>query len=62
MQRTEISTIGEFGLIKHLTSDIETKNPETHYGIGDDCAVLSYSDDKEVLVTTDLLIDRKSVV
>lgn len=57
MQRTEISTIGEFGLIKHLTSDIETKNPETHYGIGDDCAVLSYSDDKEVLVTTDLLME-----
>lgn len=57
MQRTEISTIGEFGLIKHLTSDIETKNPETRYGIGDDCAVLSYSDDKEVLVTTDLLME-----
>lgn len=57
MQRTEISTLGEFGLIKHLTESIELKNPETKYGIGDDCAVLSYSDDKEILVTTDLLME-----
>lgn len=57
MQRTEIATLGEFGLIKHLTEAIELKNPETKYGVGDDCAVLSYSDDKEVLVTTDLLME-----
>lgn len=57
MQRTEITTLGEFGLIKHLTETIEIKNPETKYGVGDDCAVLSYSDDKEVLVTTDLLME-----
>lgn len=57
MQRTEISTLGEFGLIDHLAKDIKTSNPETRYGIGDDCAVLSYSDDKEVLVTTDLLME-----
>ncbi len=55
--RTEISTLGEFGLIDHLAKDIKPANPETHYGIGDDCAVLSYSDDKEVLVTTDLLME-----
>ncbi len=57
MQRTEIATLGEFGLIKHLTDNIELKNEETKYGVGDDCAVLSYSDDKEVLVTTDLLME-----
>lgn len=57
MQRTEISTLGEFGLIKHLTESIELKNPESKYGVGDDCAVLSYSDDKEILVTTDLLME-----
>lgn len=57
MQRTEIATLGEFGLIKHLTESIEIKNPETKYGVGDDCAVLSYSDDKEVLVTSDLLME-----
>lgn len=57
MQRTEIATLGEFGLIKHLTESIELKNSETKYGVGDDCAVLSYSDDKEVLVTSDLLME-----
>ena len=33
--RTEISTLGEFGLIKHLTQDIKLQNPETKYGVGD---------------------------
>lgn len=53
--RTEISTLGEFGLIRHLTEGIELKNPSTRYGIGDDAAVLSYPADKEMLITTDLL-------
>ena len=38
--RTEIATLGEFGLIKHLTKDIEIQNAETQYGVGDDAAVL----------------------
>lgn len=54
--RTEISTLGEFGLIKRLTQDIELKNPETQYGVGDDAAVLSVND-QQVLVTTDLLME-----
>ena len=54
--RTEISTLGEFGLIKHLTQDIKLQNPETKYGVGDDAAVLEFSD-KQVLVTTDLLME-----
>lgn len=54
---TEISTIGEFGLIKRLTENIELKNKSTHYGVGDDCAVLQYDEDKEMLVTTDLLME-----
>jgi len=54
--RTEIATLGEFGLIKHLTEDIELKNESTKYGVGDDAAVLEYPD-KEVLVTTDLLME-----
>ncbi len=37
--RTEIATLGEFGLIRHLTEGIELKNPETKYGVGDDAAV-----------------------
>ena len=55
--RTEIATLGEFGLIKHLTQDFKPKNESTKYGIGDDCAVLSYPSEKEILVTTDLLME-----
>lgn len=53
---TEISKLGEFGLINHLTKDITPKNPSTLYGIGDDCAILTYPN-KEVLVTTDMLME-----
>jgi thiamine-monophosphate kinase len=52
----EIAKLGEFGLIDRLTKDIEIKNESTRYGVGDDCAVLHYPD-KEVLVTTDLLME-----
>ena len=55
--RTEIATIGEFGLIRHITEGIELKNESSKYGIGDDAAVLNYSSEKEVLVTTDLLLE-----
>ena len=54
---TEISTLGEFGLIKHLTETIEIKNPETVYGVGDDCAILQYGEGKDILVTTDMLME-----
>ncbi len=55
-KRTEIATLGEFGLIKHLTQGMKTQNESTRYGVGDDCAVLHYPD-KEVLVTTDMLME-----
>lgn len=55
--RTEIATLGEFGLIRHLTEGIEPQNRSTKYGIGDDAAVLSYPADREILVTTDLLLE-----
>ena len=55
--RTEIATLGEFGLIKHLTQNIELKNESSKYGIGDDCAVLQYPSEKQVLVTSDLLME-----
>lgn len=55
--RTEIATLGEFGLIRHLTEGIELKNASTQYGVGDDAAVLSYSSDKQILVCTDLLME-----
>ena len=55
-QRTEISTIGEFGLIKRLTEHIQIQNAETRYGVGDDAAVLDFSN-QQTLVTTDLLME-----
>lgn len=54
--RTEISELGEFGLIHRLTDKIELKNASSIVGVGDDAAVLDYSE-KEVLVTTDLLLE-----
>lgn len=54
--RTEIASLGEFGLIRRLTDDIHLQNPSSLYGVGDDAAVLSYPDHK-VLITTDLLME-----
>ena len=52
----DIAKLGEFGLIDHLTKGYESKNASTIYGVGDDCAVMHYPD-KEVLVTTDMLME-----
>lgn len=56
MKRTEIATLGEFGLIEHLTKSIELKNSSSLRGVGDDAAVLSY-ESKNTLVTTALLLE-----
>ena len=53
---TDISTLGEFGLIKHLTKNIKIKHESTHLGVGDDAAVLDYQN-KKTVVTTDLLLE-----
>ena len=53
----EIAELGEFGLIRHLTEKIDIKNPETKRGAGDDCAVLAFEPGRQVLVTTDLLME-----
>ena len=42
--RVELSKLGEFGLIKHLTQHIEIKNLSTLKGVGDDAAVINYSE------------------
>ncbi len=55
-KRTEISTLGEFGLIRHLTENIVLKNKSSLKGVGDDAAVLDYAD-RLTLVTTDLLLE-----
>jgi thiamine-monophosphate kinase len=54
--RTELSTLGEFGLIKHLTQFIEIKNESTLKGIGDDAAVIDYKG-KQTVVSTDMLVE-----
>lgn len=53
----EISELGEFGLIDHLTSDIKPVNANTILGAGDDCAILGYDGTTRQLVTTDLLLE-----
>lgn len=55
-KQTEISTLGEFGLIERLTKDIPLCNDSTKKGVGDDAAVIAFGD-KEALVTTDLLLE-----
>lgn len=54
---TAISTLGEFGLIRHLTEGTRPVNAETLKGVGDDCAVLNYGGERDLLVTTDLLME-----
>ncbi len=56
-QRTSISELGEFGLIEHLTKNFDIKHQSTIKGIGDDAAVLEFTD-KQVVVTTDLLVEN----
>jgi thiamine-monophosphate kinase len=53
---TDISTLGEFGLIKHLTKNIKIKHASTQLGVGDDAAVLDYQN-KKTVVSTDLLLE-----
>lgn len=53
----EISALGEFGLIRRLTEDIKLENGSSIRGAGDDCAVLQYTGEQRVLVTTDLLME-----
>lgn len=54
--RTEISTLGEFGLIEHLTKDIKKTNKQTLKAVGDDAAVLDFGN-RCTLVTTDILLE-----
>jgi thiamine-monophosphate kinase len=54
--RTEISSLGEFGLIEHLTRNIELQNASSVVGVGDDAAVIDHFG-KQTVITTDLLIE-----
>jgi thiamine-monophosphate kinase len=54
--RTEISSLGEFGLIEHLTKNIELQNASSIIGVGDDAAVIDHFG-KQTVITTDLLVE-----
>jgi len=55
-QRTEISSLGEFGLIDHLTKNIELQNASSIVGVGDDGAVIDHFG-KQTVISTDLLVE-----
>src|SRR3954469_3659430 len=55
-ERTEISSLGEFGLIEHLTKNIELQNVSSVLGVGDDAAVIDHFG-KQTVITTDLLVE-----
>lgn len=54
--RTEIASLGEFGLIDHLTRNIELQNASSLLGVGDDAAVIDHFG-KQTVITTDLLVE-----
>jgi thiamine-monophosphate kinase len=54
--RTEISSLGEFGLIEHLTKNIELQNASSIVGVGDDAAIIDHFG-KQTVITTDLLVE-----
>ena len=54
---TNISELGEFGLIDHLTNKFELKNANSLLGVGDDAAVIAISDEEVMLLSTDMLIE-----
>ncbi len=56
IERTEIASLGEFGLIEHLTKNIELQNVSSILGVGDDAAVIDHFG-KQTVITTDLLIE-----
>lgn len=55
-ERTEVSTLGEFGLIDHLTKNNEIRNASTIVAVGDDAAVLDHFG-KQTVITTDMLVE-----
>lgn len=55
--RTELSELGEFGLIDKLTSGFISSQPNTMFGVGDDAAVISVSEEEALLVSTDMLVE-----
>ena len=55
--RTELSALGEFGLIEHLTQSIEHQQASTLKGIGDDAAVVDFGSERKAVISTDMLVE-----
>ncbi|MFT6717673.1 MAG: thiamine-monophosphate kinase, partial [Sphingobacteriales bacterium] len=55
--RTELEQLGEFGLIRYLTQNVELSQSSSKVGVGDDAAVLDFPEGEEVLVSTDMLVE-----
>lgn len=56
-ERTELSSLGEFGLIRHLLGYNKIRNKQTIKGPGDDCAILQVPEGHKMVVTTDMLVE-----
>ena len=56
-KRTEISTLGEFGLIEAITKNVKLQNKSSEKGIGDDAAIIDYGTASKTVVSTDMLIE-----
>lgn len=56
-KHTELSELGEFGIINHLTRNFSIKNPSTLRGVGDDAAVIQYGSGNATVISTDMLVE-----
>ncbi|MEM9258398.1 MAG: thiamine-phosphate kinase, partial [Bacteroidota bacterium] len=56
-QRTDVNTLGEFGLIDHLTASFKNRQPSTILGVGDDAAIIATGGQEELVVSTDMLVE-----
>lgn len=57
MPRTDVNTLGEFGLIDHLTAGFDNRQPTTLLGVGDDAAIIATGGDEDLVVSTDMLVE-----
>lgn len=56
-QRTNVNTLGEFGLIDHLTASFKNRQPSTVLGVGDDAAIIATGGKEQLVVSTDMLVE-----
>ena len=57
MTRTDVNTLGEFGLIEHLTRTFKKRQPTTVLGVGDDAAIIETGGNEQLVVSTDMLVE-----